>query len=146
MQSERGLNDKVSVAPQISLDAIDGLAAEGFTTLILNRPDFESPDQPSTAEVGERAKRAGLRFVHIPIAGGQFSQDAIDEFRRELGEASGRVLAYCLSGTRSACLWALSEAPRLGTEAVLDATAGAGYNIEPLRPLIDAQSQITDGN
>ncbi|MEM6512063.1 MAG: TIGR01244 family sulfur transferase [Pseudomonadota bacterium] len=134
------LDDKVSVAPQLPLAAIDALPADGFSTLILNRPDYESPDQPLTSEVAARAEAAGLRFVQIPIVGGQFSADAIDAFRVELAAADGRVLAYCLSGTRSACLWALSEAPRVGTDEVLEATARAGYNIEALRPLIDAQS------
>ncbi|MCC6479566.1 MAG: TIGR01244 family phosphatase, partial [Sphingomonadaceae bacterium] len=50
----------------------------------------------------------------------------------------GPVLAYCRSGTRSTLLWALSEASQGGDpDALTNMAAKAGYDINPVRPLMD---------
>jgi uncharacterized protein (TIGR01244 family) len=56
-----------------------------------------------------------------------------------LSGATGPVLAYCRSGTRSTHLWALTRA-RAGddVDAIVEAAAGAGYDLTGLRPMLDA--------
>jgi uncharacterized protein (TIGR01244 family) len=53
-------------------------------------------------------------------------------------EARGPVLAYCRSGTRSTLLWALAQAARgEDPDRVAADAAGAGYDVAPVRALID---------
>ena len=49
-----------------------------------------------------------------------------------ISAASGKVLAYCRSGTRSITAWALgADAPR---ETVLSRSRDAGYDLSGLLP------------
>ena len=57
----------------------------------------------------------------------------------------GPVLAYCRSGTRSTLLWALAEASRgVSPHQLSAAAAGAGYDLSPVRALLDMLSAKTD--
>jgi uncharacterized protein (TIGR01244 family) len=56
---------------------------------------------------------------------------------RALAEAEGPVFAYCASGNRSSILWALSQAGKVPTDALVEAGARAGYNLEVVRPQIE---------
>jgi uncharacterized protein (TIGR01244 family) len=52
--------------------------------------------------------------------------------------ASGPVLAYCRSGTRSTLLWALAEASTgADPDELAAAAAQGGYDIAPIRALVD---------
>ena len=131
------LNAKLSVAPQISVDDIPGLAEQGYRTLILNRPEGETPDQPSNAEIAAAAEAAGMRFLYIPLISGQFPEETLEQFSTAYADEQGKILAYCRSGMRSACLGAIAEAKNSGTDAVLRTAAEAGFNIMGIRPLVD---------
>jgi uncharacterized protein (TIGR01244 family) len=51
----------------------------------------------------------------------------------------GRALAYCRSGTRSTLLWALARAKMGGNPMNIASNAAkAGYDISPVRPIVDA--------
>ena len=63
------LTPKVSVAGQMSADEIRALAAEGYSTVICNRPDGEEPGQPAGAEIQTAAEAAGLAYRAVPISG-----------------------------------------------------------------------------
>ncbi|MCS6759167.1 MAG: sulfur transferase domain-containing protein, partial [Candidatus Devosia euplotis] len=45
------INDHVSVSEQIYPEDVAALKAAGFVTIVNNRPDGESPDQPAGAEI-----------------------------------------------------------------------------------------------
>lgn len=53
----------------------------------------------------------------------------------------GKLLAYCRSGTRSTLLWALTRA-RAGDrpDSIADQAAAAGYDVTPVRQIMDALS------
>ena len=55
-----------------------------------------------------------------------------------LAAAPGPVLAYCRSGTRSTLLWSLVQA-RAGhsPETIAADAARAGYDVAPIRPLLE---------
>ena len=113
------LDDRVSVAPQITLDDIPAIAEAGFTTLIGNRPDGEAEDQPDTAALAAEARRHGLDFVHQPVVGSAIDTADADAFEAALAQARGPVLAFCRTGTRSTTLWALGQARRRPVDDVL---------------------------
>lgn len=132
------LDDRVSVAPQITLDDMPAIAEAGFTTLIGNRPDGEAEDQPETAALAAEARRHGLDFVHQPVVGSAIDTADADAFEAALAQACGPVLAFCRTGTRSTTLWALGQARRRPVDDVLADAQRAGYDLSALRPKLEA--------
>lgn len=134
MSSFRDVTANFAVSAQISVDDIHAAAADGFTTIVINRPDGEEPGQPRAAEIAAAARAAGLGVVEIPIHGAAGPQpDDIAHMARALSQSPGPVLAYCRSGTRSVVLWALAQA-QSGAPAseLVRAAADAGYDISHL--------------
>jgi uncharacterized protein (TIGR01244 family) len=52
--------------------------------------------------------------------------------REAVAGASGKVLAYCRSGTRSICAWAIGEADTRPRGELLKLGAAAGYDLSPV--------------
>lgn len=126
------INSKISVAGQISPDDLKALKAQGFAAVINNRPDGESPDQPSSAEMEAAAREAGLAYYAIPLGREGVSPDMVERTRQALDETVGPVFAFCRSGTRSTTLWALSQAGRTDADEIISQAAGAGYDMSHL--------------
>ena len=137
----RRINDRVSVSPQIDPADVTELARLGFKGIINNRPDGEEAGQPDGAAIRTVAETLGLRYTSIPVTQAGFSHPQIEAMTTAIEEAGGPVLAYCRSGTRSCNLWALAEA-RGGRapDEIVDAGAGAGYDLNGLKPMLDALS------
>jgi uncharacterized protein (TIGR01244 family) len=141
MASIRRINDQVSVAPQIDPADVVEAARAGFTTIVNNRPDEEEAGQPEGAAIRTVAETLGLAYHAIPITHAGFSGPQVEAMRAVLAAAQGPVLAYCRSGTRSANLWALAEASRGENPAgLVEAAAGAGYDLNGIRPMLDQLS------
>lgn len=69
----RWLTDQLAVAPQLTPSDVALAAAEGFKTIICNRPDQEGgPDQPDHDLIQTASAQAGLSFAYLPVSpGGQ---------------------------------------------------------------------------
>lgn len=134
----RTLDEKVMVAPQISVADIAEAKAQGVKLIVNNRPDGEAPDEPQGAEIEAAAQAAGLDYIAIPVGQGGFGQPQLDAMASALENAGGPILAYCRSGTRSTLLWSLARA-KLGDEpATLHTKANAaGYDLAPVAALVD---------
>jgi uncharacterized protein (TIGR01244 family) len=126
------INDHVSVSPQIGPDDLPALKALGFTAIINNRPDGESPDQPSSATMQAAAEKAGIAYHFIPLGRDGVSSQMVEETEAALEGSTGPVLAFCRSGTRSTTLWALSQAGRVPAQEIVTAAAHAGYDMSHL--------------
>jgi uncharacterized protein (TIGR01244 family) len=134
----RQLVEGVHVAPQISVDDVELAKAMGVSLIINNRPEMESPDQTPGAEIEAAASAAGIRYVAIPVTHAGFSEPQVQAMAKALESATGPVLAYCRSGTRSTLLWALAEASNGADPDELSATAAAaGYDLSPIRALLE---------
>jgi len=105
----RQLSPEVSVTGQITARDLDALMAQGFRSVICNRPDGEEPGQPTVASIEAAAKEKGLAFRSIPVVHGSPCIDESAAFAKALAEMPGPVLAYCRSGARSANLWSLAR-------------------------------------
>jgi uncharacterized protein (TIGR01244 family) len=72
------------------------------------------------------------------VRGGPTAEQ-VEVERELLAGATGPVLAYCRSGTRSCNLWALAEA-KLGEnpDRLMAKAAATGYDLTGIRPLLDA--------
>ena len=105
------LSELCAVAGQIDPNEVEALAAEGFRTIICNRPDGEDAGQPTADEIAQACEAHGITFHHIPVFHGGLSMDTVAQFRDVVGVSEGLVLAYCRSGQRSSIIWQMSGAP-----------------------------------
>jgi len=134
----RSITIDIMVAPQISVDAVAEAKAAGVALIINNRPEGESDDQIPGADIEAAARAAGMEYIAIPITHSGFSQPQVMAMVAALQGAKGKILAYCRSGTRSTLLWALAESAQGGDpDALTNMAAKAGYDVSPVRPLMD---------
>lgn len=134
----RKITDTVYASPQITLAEVAEARAQGIKLIINNRPEGESDDQTPGDAIAAAAESAGIAYVAIPVTHAGFSEGQVKAMAEALAGTDGPVLAYCRSGTRSTLLWALAEASRGGNPSALAAqAAGAGYDITPVRAVVD---------
>ncbi|MFN3955332.1 MAG: TIGR01244 family sulfur transferase [Pararhodobacter sp.] len=137
----RPLTDGYAVSPQISPEDVPEIAAQGYEMVICNRPDAEVPVELKAGVLQAAVEAAGLRFVLNPVVGGALSMDNVTAQRAALDNGTGKVLAYCASGNRSSIVWALANAGRLPTDALIAAGAQYGYQTAQFRDLIERLAQ-----
>jgi uncharacterized protein (TIGR01244 family) len=139
MSDFRKLSDSVLASPQIGPEDIAAAKESGVTLVVNNRPDGEDPGAPQGDAIASAAASAGLDYRAIPIGHSGFSETQVAEMVEALDEAQGKVLAYCRSGTRSTFLWALAQAKSgaASPDEIAAAAREAGYDIGPIRPMID---------
>ena len=140
------INDRLSVATQLSPSELQNLKAQGFKTIINNRPDGEESEQPKSAILAKSAKRLGLAYFSLPVTGGNITDADIERFDNIVETQNGPVLAFCRTGTRCATLWALSEADNATTDSILERAKKAGYDLSTLKPRIDDRRTVTVAN
>lgn len=105
------LSERCAVAGQIRPDDVEALSAQGFRTIVCNRPDNEDFGQPPADEIAAACQLLGVTFHHIPVFHGGLSMETVARFRDVVSASEGLVLAYCRSGQRSSILWQASGAP-----------------------------------
>jgi len=127
----------ISVSPQIYPAHVERLAAQGFRTIINNRPDNETDDQPLGKELSEEAVKHGIEFINIPIIPGELTQQNVKEFGDAMSRVTGPVLAYCRSGMRSTSLWALYEARHMGSDTIISFASTIGYDLSSQKEHLD---------
>ncbi|SNS55814.1 sulfide:quinone oxidoreductase [Sphingomonas laterariae] len=98
------LTPRLSVAAQLLPQDVQRIAQAGFRTIICNRPDGESADQPVAADIRAAADAAGLAFVHIPAVAGALTDADTAAMRSALDSCPAPALAYCRSGARAEAL------------------------------------------
>jgi uncharacterized protein (TIGR01244 family) len=133
----RRLDDRTWVSGQIAPHEVAGLAVEGVTMLVNNRPDGEDADQPPASDIEEAAAQAGIPYRFVPILRGIGPADieAMQEALRGAGD--GKLLAFCRSGTRSALAVAVARR-RQGSPAedVSRLLIDAGFDPSPIAHLL----------
>jgi sulfide:quinone oxidoreductase len=97
-----------SVAPQIAPGDVAEIAALGYRAIMCNRPDGESPGQPSVEDIRAEAERCGLAFAFVPVISGRIDARNVADFADALAALPTPVLAYCRSGARCQNLWMLA--------------------------------------
>lgn len=129
----RMVDETFSVSPQLRPEDMPSLSAAGYATVICNRPDGEQEGQPSADMMRQAASDAGLAFHYLPIAGRDFSGEAVAEFRSLRRAAVGPVVAYCRSGMRSIMLETLANPNGRSVEDRLQRASAAGYDLSAVR-------------
>jgi uncharacterized protein (TIGR01244 family) len=133
----RRFDDNIWVSGQVAPHEVAGLAQQGVTMLVNNRPDGEEPDQPLAGDIEAAAAAAGIacRFVPIIRGIGPADVEAMSDAMRDAGD--GRLLAFCRSGMRSAMAVALARrAGGTSAEEIRRALGEAGFDPEPIAHLL----------
>ncbi len=134
MSDFRRVTESLTVSPQVTEADMARAAAEGFVLVINNRPDGEDPSQPSSATIEAAARAAGLDYLHVPVRGGP-TQEQVDAVRAATEAASGPVLAFCRSGTRSIVTWSIGQAlAGEDRETLVNQGREAGYDLSGVLP------------
>lgn len=136
------IDPTIAVAGQITPADVATAKAQGFATIVNNRPDEEQAGQPGGAEIAAAAGAAGLAYVAIPVTHAGIAPAQVDAMVEALDAANGPVLAFCRSGTRSTMLWSLAEAKRgRDPDDLVRLAAAAGYDVSGFLPTMRALQQ-----
>ena len=133
----RPLDEALSASPQIAPEDLPDIAAQGFRSVISNRPDGEEPGQPSSEDLRQAAEAAGLAFAHVPVVGGAISDQDVADFREALANLPQPVFGFCRTGTRTTTLWALANAASISADDLIARAKSAGYDLGALRPRLE---------
>jgi uncharacterized protein (TIGR01244 family) len=133
----RQLDERTMVSAQIAPGDVAGLAKQGITVLVNNRPDFEEPGQPLAADIEEAAAQAGITYHFLPIIRGISPAD-VEEMQKAWREAEGgKLLAFCGSGRRSAFVCALAHRDEgASLDEVQQRLTDAGFDPSPIAHLL----------
>lgn len=112
------LTDTLSVAGQITPEDIPGIAAQGITVVVCNRPDGEVPQQATMDEIEAACNATGLLFVRYPVTAMDFPGPDLEGLGDLFDDPDQSVLAYCRTGTRCANLWVATRDPADQTDAI----------------------------
>jgi uncharacterized protein (TIGR01244 family) len=131
------LDDQVMVSGQIAPHEVAGLAEQGITVLVNNRPDGEEAGQPLAGDIEDAAAAAGITYRFVPILRGIGPAD-VESMQEALREAEGgKLLAFCRSGTRSALAVALAKREEgASADEVRRCLADAGFDSAPIAQLL----------
>ncbi|MBV9528268.1 TIGR01244 family sulfur transferase [Sphingomonas sp.] len=134
---ERRLDDHTAVCGQIEPHEIAGLADAGVTLLVNNRPDGEAPNQPPAAEIEAAARAAGIAYRFVPVRYGIGPAEIAGMRDAIQATGSGKLLAFCRSGTRSALTWGLAKrAEGVSADEIVGLLSEAGFDPGPIAHLI----------
>ena len=126
----KALTTELSVSPQIAATDMRAIAEAGFRSVICNRPDGESADQPVYSELERAAKDHGLEVRHLPAVSGKVTDEQGEHFGQLMNELPNPVLAFCRTGMLSTTMWALSQAGAMPLPQIIERSAKAGFDLK----------------
>jgi uncharacterized protein (TIGR01244 family) len=121
----------VAVAPKRGNYDIEEVAKGGINLIINNRPDGESSDQMSSAEIEAQARALGMDYIHIPVVPGQISDDQITAMAEAIKQVgNGYILATCRTGMRAMIMYALAQS-KIGVncEGMIATAKAMGFDL-----------------
>ena len=124
------LTPAFGVAGQLDADDVAALAAQGWRSLVCNRPDGEAAGQPASAELAQAAAAHGLAWRHLPVVSGQWHDADVAAFAEALRDLPAPLLAFCRTGTRSIHLWARAMVDTLDADEIARLAMDAGYTLD----------------
>jgi len=127
------LTETLSVAAQVTPQDIPNIAAQGFSTVVCNRPDGEVPDQASMDAIEAACNDANLLFVRYPVDALNFPGPDLEGLGELFDDAGQRVLAYCRTGTRCANLWVATRSEE-ERQAAIEVARDIGFDLSMVTP------------
>ena len=99
-------NELFGTAGQLTPHDLTEIAAQGYKSVINNRPDYEEgPEQAPHANIQAEALKLGLNYAFLPVISGAITLEQAQEMARLLQILPTPILAFCRSGARSTNLY-----------------------------------------
>ncbi len=118
------------VGSQISVSDLDELKRLNVKTIIVARPERETPDQPTISAIRDAAEALGITVHQIPVVPGNISDADVRAFDAITSKSAHPVFAYCRSGMRATSLWALRAAKHgRSPDEILRVGHAAGFDL-----------------
>lgn len=132
------LDPAFAVADTVAPEDFADIRAKGFRTVICNRRPGEEGYAGEDA-YAEAAAKAGLRWVSVPVAPGEYSDADVETFGKALESAPSPILGFCRTGRRAVHLWAQARArePQCNIPMLLKAAHEAGHDSQPIQELLE---------
>lgn len=112
--SIRYLYKNFAITSQLTAEPLSRLRDAGLATIICNRPDGDTGDQPAFSAVAEQAAACGVQAHYLPVVPGKITASDVEAFAALYAGSPKPVLAYCHSELRAKTLWQLSDGLRDG--------------------------------
>lgn len=125
----RPINDQLAVADQLEVHDLSTVKAEGFASVVCNRPDEEGEPHATADDMAAKAAELGLEFRYLPVNGAMITDEDVAGQAALLAELPKPILTYCRSGARCAKLWALSESGKQDVNTLVEAVDKTGLSI-----------------
>jgi uncharacterized protein (TIGR01244 family) len=106
LPGEKHPAENLTVSGQPTLEHLESLKEQGYSTIINLRRDGEFDDFDEPAEVA----RLGMTYVHIPIRNVKsITEEDAGRLHEAISTATGPVLLHCTVGWRAGSLWAIEQ-------------------------------------
>ena len=138
------LTPNVWTGPGVTPQDLRELVAEGFTTIINNRPDHEANLTITSPEAEAVCTELDVDYFYIPMEGKVPLERDVRAFAEVIEGAKGRVFAFCRSGRRSTVLWALSAVMTHSNEDIVKACASAEVDVSDLEPKLSSRRALLE--
>lgn len=100
------IDQRFSVAGQLSAEDLESIAQQGYTLVINFRPDGEGGEsQPSSASLADKAQTLGLAYAYLPVIPNQIQPAHVSQLRTLLAEHPGQALGFCRTGNRASSVY-----------------------------------------
>jgi sulfide:quinone oxidoreductase len=138
-QAVKRMDASFSVSGQLNPGDLPEVKAQGFRTVICNRPDHEGgSDQPDHQAMERAAAASGIAFRYLPISTSGATPDQARELKSWLDALPSPILAYCRTGNRSAKLYQAAtqkgrETPRYDVIVMGGGSAGIAVTASLLK-------------
>ena len=104
------MEQSIGFAGQITPEQIPQVVGKGFRSVINNRPDMEGgAEQPTSAQIENAARNAGLDYVYQPVVAGQITELDVRTFANHYNELPKPILMFCRTGNRSNNLYQMAK-------------------------------------
>lgn len=132
------LEPEFAVADTVAIEDLPEIREKGFRTVICNRRPGEE-GYAGEAAYAEAAAKAGLDWVCVPVASGEYSEADVEAFGKALESVPSPILGFCRTGRRAVHMWAQARArePQCSIPMLLKAAHEAGHDPQPIRELLE---------
>ena len=103
------LAPQVTVSGQLFEQDVKLLARQGVRSIVNNRPDGESPGQPSSSDLAAVAEEHGVAYLHFPVIPGSIAAEDAEAFAKACDGLERPLHGFSRSGARSMKIWELAE-------------------------------------
>ena len=141
MRDMTWITPRFAVAGRMHPGDVADLARRGCRGLVTLATEADMPAGVTPRRLAVEAWRCGVRFGHVPApAGAVLDAAVIEAFEDVVAGLPGPVLAHGPTGRRAVVLWAAAAARWQPLDAVLAATARAGFDLAGLRDDLAGQA------